>query len=376
MEKSKVFFTDLRTKPGVNLLDKLEKLIKKAGISNIDFKNKFVAVKIHFGEPGNLAYIRPNYAAKVIKVIKELGGVPFLTDSNTLYSGRRANAVDHLEAAMENGFNPMTVGCHVIIADGLKGTDYREVEINMKHCKTAKIGTAIADADIIISMNHFKGHEMTGFGGALKNLGMGSGSRGGKLEMHSASKPKIVEENCTGCRQCIKNCSQEAISLNESRKAVIDYDKCVGCGQCVAVCQFDAAQVIWNEAADTANEKIAEYTHAVLKNKQSFHINFIMNVSPNCDCWDSNDVPIVPDLGIMASFDPVALDRASIDMVNAAPITRGSLLDEKVCDCHEHNHEQDDKIKHIHPNTDWRVGLSYGEEIGLGTQEYELIVVK
>lgn len=374
MEKSKVYFTNLRTKPGVNLLDKVEKLVKKAGIENINFKDKFVAIKIHFGEPGNLAYIRPNYAAKLVKIIKDLGGIPFLTDSNTLYSGRRANALDHLEAAYENGFNPLAVGCHVIIADGLKGTDYREIELNMKHCKAAKIGTAIADADIIISMNHFKGHEMTGFGGALKNLGMGSGSRGGKLEMHSASKPKIAEENCVSCGQCVKNCAQEAIEFNENRKAVIDYDKCVGCGQCVAVCQFDSAQVIWNESADTANEKIAEYAHAVVNEKPNFHINFIMNVSPNCDCWDSNDVPIVPDLGIMASFDLVALDKASIDMVNNAPVGKGSMLDEKVCESDEHNHG--DKIHHIHPNTDWRVGLNYAEQIGLGHQDYELIDVK
>lgn len=375
MEKSKVYFTDLRTKPGLNLLDKLERLMKKAGIENIDFKNKFVAVKIHFGEPGNLAYIRPNYAAVVAKLIKELGGIPFLTDSNTLYTGRRSNAVDHLEAAMENGFNPLAVGCNVIIADGLKGTDYREIQIDMKHCKTAKIGTAIADADIIISMNHFKGHEMTGFGGALKNLGMGSGSRGGKLEMHSASQPIIELKNCIGCRQCFKNCAQEAISFNEDKKAVIDYSKCVGCGQCVAVCQFDSAQVSWNESADTANEKIAEYAYAVIKDKPNFHINFIMNVSPNCDCWNSNDAAIIPDLGIAASFDPVALDKASIDMVNKAPVLRNTLLDDKLdCGC---NHEEEmDKFHHIHPNTDWRAGLSHAESIGLGTNEYELVVVK
>ncbi len=208
MEKSKVYFTDLRTKPGLNLLDKLERLVKRAGIENIDFKNQFTAIKIHFGEPGNLAYLRPNYAAKIVSMIKELGGLVFLTDSNTLYSGRRANAVDHLLAAQENGFNPLSVGCNVIIADGIKGTDYREIEINEKYCKTAKIGAAIADADIIISMTHFKGHEMTGFGGVLKNLGMGSGSRGGKLEMHSASQPEIHKENCIGCGMCVKSCAQ------------------------------------------------------------------------------------------------------------------------------------------------------------------------
>lgn len=369
MEKSKVYFTNLRTRPGLNLLDKLEKLIKKANIENIDFKNKFVAIKIHFGEPGNLAYIRPNYAAKVVKVIKSLGGIPFLTDSNTLYTGRRANAIDHLNSAFENGFNPLTVGCNVIIADGLKGTEYREIEINSKHCKTAKIGSAIADADIVISMNHFKGHEMTGFGGALKNLGMGSGSRGGKLEMHSASQPKIRKKNCKSCSQCIKNCSQHAISFDENKIASIDYSKCIGCGQCVAVCQFGAAQVVWNESADTANEKIAEYAYAVIKDKANFHINFIMNVSPDCDCFNSNDLAIVPDIGIAASFDPIALDKASVDLVNKAPIIEGSILSDK------HYHEGEDKFNHVHVNTNWETGLKHGEELGMGTLDYELITI-
>ncbi|MEQ8203562.1 MAG: DUF362 domain-containing protein, partial [Smithellaceae bacterium] len=180
---SKVYFTDLRTRPDSNLQQKLRKLLKQSGLEKIKFKSKFTALKIHFGEPGNLAYIRPNYAATVVSYIRDLGGIPFLTDSNTLYSGRRSNAIDHLRAAEENGFSWTTTGANVIIADGLRGTEFREIKINQKHCKTAKIGSAIADADIIISLTHFKGHELTGFGGALKNIGMGSGSRGGKLEM-------------------------------------------------------------------------------------------------------------------------------------------------------------------------------------------------
>jgi len=367
MEKSKVYFTDLRTKPGLNMLDKLENLVKKAGIEEIDFNNKFSAIKIHFGEPGNLAYIRPNYAAKIVSMIKGMGGRPFLTDSNTLYSGRRANALDHLQSAMENGFNYMTLGCNILIADGLKGTEFREIEINQKYCDTAKIGSAIADADIIISMNHFKGHEMTGFGGALKNLGMGCGSRGGKLEMHSASKPKIKKKNCVGCGQCIKACAQKAISFDEGKKASIDLEKCVGCGQCVAVCQFNAAQVIWNEAADIANRKIAEYSHAVLKGKPNFHISFLMNISPNCDCWSSNDMAIVPDMGIAASFDPVALDKACVDMVNEATAMKGSLLEDIKYQ------DGQDKFSHIHADTDWKAGLEHAEEIGLGSMDYELI---
>jgi uncharacterized protein len=370
MDLSKVYFTDLHTTPEVNLLDKLVELVNTAGIRKIDFKDKFTAIKIHFGEYGNLAYIRHNYAAQMAKTIKELGGRPFLTDSNTLYSGQRSNALDHLQTAFENGFNPLTCGCHVLIADGLKGTDYREIEIHLKHCKTAKIGTAIADADIIISLNHFKGHEMTGFGGAIKNLGMGSGSRGGKMEMHSASQPHIVKEHCVACAQCIRNCAQKAIYFDKNKKTEIDYKKCVGCGQCVAVCLYKAAQVVWDQSGSVANEKIAEYALAVVKGKPHFHINFIMNVSPDCDCWGSNDLAIVPDIGIAASFDPIALDKACVDMVNKAPMIKGSIL--------EQNQYQEgaDKFTHIHPDTDWKVSLKHGETIGLGTQDYELVVLK
>ena len=176
MEKSKVYFTNLRTKPSANLLDKLEKLVKKAGIESLSLKNNFVALKIHFGEPGNLAYFRPNYAARISNLLKSHCAKPFLTDCNTLYSGKRANAVDHLQRAMKNGFNPITAQCQVIIADGLKGTDQKEIEVGGEYCKTAKIGTAIADADVIISMTNFKGHEQSGFGGTLKNLGIGCAS--------------------------------------------------------------------------------------------------------------------------------------------------------------------------------------------------------
>jgi len=202
---------------GKSILDKMTRLVEAAGFFSIYFENKFVAIKIHFGEPGNLAYIRPNYAARVAQLIRARGGSPFLTDSNTLYKGKRSNAVDHLRSASENGFNFLTTGCDVIIADGLRGTEHREIPIAMKHCKTAKIGSAIADADIVVSMNHFKGQEMTGFGGALKNLGMGSGAVGGKLEMHSESKPQVKREQCVGCGSCWKNCMQNAIRRSMTR---------------------------------------------------------------------------------------------------------------------------------------------------------------
>ena len=196
MEKAKVYFTDFRTKAnGDGLPTKLKKLIKKAGIADLDLDGKFVAIKMHFGELGNISYLRPNYARAVVDVVKELGGKPFLTDCNTLYPGSRKNALEHLYCAWENGFTPLTVGCPILIGDGLKGTDDVEVPvIGGEYVEKAKIGRAIMDADIVISLNHFKGHEEAGFGGALKNLGMGSGSRAGKKDMHDACRPVVDED--------------------------------------------------------------------------------------------------------------------------------------------------------------------------------------
>ena len=298
METSKVYFTNLRTTPSSNLLDKMERLVKRAGIANIDFQNQFVAIKIHFGEPGNLAFIRPNYAARMATLLRNLGAKPFLTDCNTLYSGRRANAVDHLESAMENGFNPISAKCDVIIADGLKGTEYR-------------------------------------------------------------------------CNICVKHCRHDAIHLNASHKAEIDYGKCVGCGQCVALCQYDGAVMGEGDTSERLNYKIAEYTKAVLSGKPNFHISFIMNVSPECDCWNHNDAAI--DLGIAASFDPVALDKACADMVIKAPIQETG---NRLSDAPHHEHlEGCDKFHLMHPDTNWQAGLEHAEKIGLGTQKYELITV-
>ncbi|MGE5419312.1 MAG: DUF362 domain-containing protein [Chloroflexota bacterium] len=366
---SKVFFTDFRSTPSNNLLKKLQTLVTRAGIDTIDFERKIVAIKIHFGEPGNLAYLRPNYAAVIVEMLKKKQAIPFLTDCNTLYSGRRANGPEHLEAAFENGFNPMATGCPVIIADGVRGTEYREVELNMEYCKSAKLGSAITDSDILISMNHFKGHEITGFGGALKNLGMGCASVGGKLFLHSGASPRIFEENCTGCRICERYCAQHAIIVESDKKAHIDYIKCTGCGQCIAVCQFDSARAASDSNSETVNMRVAEYAYAAVKDKPAFHINFIMDVSPNCDCWNFNDFPLVPNIGMAASFDPVALDQACADMVKSAPALPGS----HICTDHPEKMEGEDKFKRMHPDTNWQSGLEHAEKIGLGTRQYELV---
>ena len=387
MSKSKVYFTNFRTSTSVSLLKKLKNLLKASGIEQLDCKDKFTAIKIHFGEPGNMSYIRPNYANVVVKVLQEMGAKVFLTDCNTLYSGGRSNGVDHLFAASANGYNLLQVNAPVVIADGIKGTEYVEMPVEGgEYCSSAKIGAAVANADVIVSMSHFKGHEMTGFGGALKNLGMGAASVGGKLFLHSEAQPEIAEKECVCCRACEKHCAHDAIHVDKEvrHSAVIDYTKCVGCGQCVAVCQFDAARVVHNSSSTVINYKIAEYTKAILADKPHFHIAMIMDVSPECDCWGSNDAAIVPNIGMACSTDPVALDMACADLVMGAPAIQGTMYTDKYksyvkstpdqysCNCNGEN----DKFFYMHPSTDWKSGLLHAEKIGLGSTEYELITIK
>ena len=315
MGPSKVYFTDMRALPGTNLQQKLKRLILKAGIGQIDFQDKYAAIKIHFGEPGNLSYLRPNFAKTVADAVKELGGRPFLTDCNTLYVGRRKNALDHIEAAYENGFSPFSTGCQIIIADGLKGTDEVDVPVRGgEYIREAHIGRAVMDADIFISLSHFKGHESTGFG------------------------------------------------------------KCVGCGRCIGACNFDAVYNGNDSANDELNYKMAEYAKAVVDGRPAFHINIVNQVSPYCDCHGENDTAIIPDVGMFASFDPVALDVACADACNRMPVMPGSLLDENLRACGARDHH--DHFTNVSPNTDWRSCMEHGEKIGLGTRSYELITVK
>lgn len=369
MESAKVYFTDMRCPVGTSLLEKMEKLIARAGIDNIDFNQKYVAIKIHFGEPGNLSFLRPNFAKVVADHVKKQGGKPFLTDCNTLYVGRRNNALVHLDAAFENGYTPFSTGCQNIIADGLKGTDDVEVPIEGgEYCKTARIGRAVMDADIVISLNHFKGHEATGFGGAIKNLGMGCGSRAGKMIMHNDGKPAVNPDKCVTCKVCGRFCDHQAISF-DSGKAVIDHDRCVGCGRCIGSCNFHAISNKSGNSEKILNAKMAEYCKAVVDGRPQFHINVVNQVSPYCDCHGENDAAVVPDIGIFASFDCVAVDKACIDAVNAAPGISTSILADRGCDHGDH-------FTNIHPNTDWRDQLAHAEKLGLGTTQYELVTIK
>ena len=365
---STVYYTDLRTGFNNSLLDKLTRLIREAGIGTIDFKNHYAAIKMHFGEPGNLAFLRPNWARCVADEVKRLGGKPFLTDCNTLYVGGRKNALDHLDSANLNGFNPLTTGCQIIIADGLKGTDEVDVPVDGNYVKKAHIGRAVMDADIFISLNHFKGHEATGFGGALKNIGMGCGSRAGKMDMHSQGKPVADAGKCIGCRRCERICAHAAPSF-ENGKCHIDLTKCVGCGRCIGVCPVDAISEGVSNSNEILNCRMMEYAKAVLQDRPCFHISIAVDISPNCDCHAENDAPITNNVGLFASFDPVALDQACADAVNAMPENRLSMLAEAKEHTGDHFHD-------IHPDTSWKQGLEYAESIGLGTRDYTLVKVR
>ena len=377
MSKSTVYFTDFRTKAfGDGLPNKLRKLIRRAGIERLNMDGKFVAIKMHFGELGNISYLRPNYARAVVDVVKELGGKPFLTDCNTMYPGSRKNALEHLYCAWENGFTPLTVGCPILIGDGLKGTDDIEVPVaGGEYVRAAKIGRAIMDADVFISLTHFKGHEMTGFGGTIKNIGMGCGSRAGKKEQHSNGQPTINPEACRGCRRCQRECANGGLEFDEAaRRMRVNTKNCVGCGRCLGACNFDAISFGDNAALTELNCRMAEYTKAVVDGRPNFHISLVVDVSPNCDCHCENDAPILPNLGMFASFDPLALDQACVDAcLAAAPLPNSQLSDHMAekgfIDHHDH-------FKNSTPESEWRSCLEHAEKIGLGSREYELVVVK
>ncbi|MBR4696151.1 MAG: DUF362 domain-containing protein [Selenomonadaceae bacterium] len=374
MEKPKVYFTDFRVQVGTSTLQKLRNLCIAAGIKKMDMEGKFVAIKMHFGELGNMAFLRPQYAKVVADLVKEQGGFPFLTDCNTLYAGSRKHALEHMDCANLNGFNTTTTGCQIVIADGLRGTDEMEVPVkNGEYVKTAKIGRALMDADIVISLTHFKGHEMTGFGGAIKNIGMGGGSRAGKMEQHSSGKVVVNEELCRGCRRCAKECGSDAISY-EGGKARIDKDICKGCGRCIGACAFDAISNEQWDAGDLLDCKMAEYAQAICQDRPCFHVSLAMDISPNCDCHGENDAPILPNVGMFASLDPVAIDQACVDACQKqTPVTNSQLGDNLAKPDWQHHH---DHFMDSNPNVHWKETLEHAEKIGMGTRDYELVVLK
>ena len=371
MDPATVFFTDFRCSDAENLQRKFTRLLKTAGLAQLDLAGKFVAVKTHFGEGGCLAYLRPNWAKTLVDFVKAQGGRPFLTDANTLYVGRRKDALEHLELAWENGFSPFSVGCPILIADGLRGTDDVAVPLpDGKYVKEAFIGRALVDADVVISLSHFKCHEMTGIGGALKNLGMGCGSRAGKKAMHSSVHPQVDAARCVGCGRCTRECAHGACTLGPDHRARIDPQFCVGCGRCIGACSFDAIYSPNDCANELLDRKMAEYAAAVCHDRPCFHISLVQDISPNCDCHGENDAPILPDIGIFASFDPVALDQACVDAcLSATPLPNSQLstnLAKPGWNCYH------DNFKDSNPNIEWKATLEQAEKVGMGTRQYVL----
>lgn len=365
---SEVFGITLRTHFRESFSQKLLRLFEAMDPKNMVKPKSIWAIKLHFGERGNHTFIRPHLVRTFTDALKSLQAKPFLTDTNTLYVGGRINSADHLETAIMHGFGPEVTGAPVIIADGLRGTSEIVVEVNRGGISQAYIAADFAAADGAIILSHIKGHELTGFGGALKNVGMGAASRRGKLDQHSDLSPKVTAKKCVSCGRCVSQCAHRAISFTKEKKAFIDNNKCVGCAGCIPVCPEEAIAVQWDGDAPKFMKKMIEYTKAALtgKGERVFYINFINGLSPLCDCVNHSDAPIVSDLGVLASCDPVALDLASAELVNNAPGLPNSALPE------EARAAGADKWEALHPGCQWRYQLEYAEEIGLGSRDYKL----
>jgi uncharacterized Fe-S center protein len=372
--KSEVYFTKFGA-PHMDdsILNRLKKMFDRVGAGSVIKQGETVAVKSHFGEEGNISFVSPLYYRAIVDRIRDCGGNPFLTDTNTLYVGERNNAVKHLNVALKHGFSFTTVNAPLVIADGLTGMDSIEVEINQKHVKKARIASAIYWANTMVVVSHCKGHMMTSMGGAIKNLGMGCAPRSGKQDQHSGNVPKFKHEQCTGCGECLDWCNFEAIRMVDG-KVINDPAKCAGCGECIPACRFDAIESNWDTELTKMNEKMAEYALAAVSNKKgkTVFFNFVLNITPECDCMPSSDRYLVPDIGILASFDPVAIDMASADLVNKAPVIKDNVSGKGSYDMKYAEH---DKFKMAHSNTDYKTQLAHAQKIGLGSMEYELIEI-
>ena len=363
---SEVYFSNFRSRSQKeNKTSKIKRLFERAKFGEFLQKDDLTAVKLHFGEKGNDTYLKPVLVSAVVEKTLNYHAKPFLTDTNTLYYGSRHNSVDHLQTAIKNGFAYAVTGAPMVIADGIRGDNWIRVEVDLKHFQNVKIAGDIENSDSMLVLSHFKGHGMSGFGGAIKNLAMGCASSPGKIEQHRCAQP-VITDNCNACGTCLASCPLSIISLVED-KAVIDLDACVACNNCLATCPESAIELDFNSLTEFM-ERMVEYAYGAVKSKKGKvgYINFLMDITPDCDCEAFSDAPIVPDIGILASTDPVALDSASYDLVNQQVGLENSLLE------HQH-HRGSDKFRGVWEGVNGRVLLEYAEEVGLGFQKYELV---
>jgi uncharacterized Fe-S center protein len=352
--QSKVYFLPASgEESNETLAKKTEKVFLHLGLEETIDKNSLVGIKIHFGEKGNTGYIKPPWLLHLIERLKKKKAKVFLTDTNTLYIGNRSNSVDHLRLASEHGFSLEALGVPVIIADGLIGRDSDEVEVNLDRVKSAKIASTFLNTDLLICLSHFTGHVLSGFGAAIKNLSMGCASRAGKLEQHSDVHPWVNPKVCTNCSICFEYCPADAIEQQGGSARIIE-EKCIGCGECLVVCNVGAVKMRWDGDALRVQEKMAEYATAVVQSiKQGAgFINFLIRITKDCDCMSEDGKLIADDLGILGSVDPIAVDKASVDL----------LMEESGKD-----------FLRAANDVDWSVQLRHGQEIGLGSMDYELI---
>lgn len=336
--------------------DLILKLHNTAGFNSIFAADEYTAIKIHFGEKNNIGHIKPDWIKTYLDLIKKTGTKAFLTDTNTLYKGERQNAVDHLMQAYEHGFSIDKLGIPIIIADGLLSKNFSEVAIDGHHFKSVKIANDILHSDSLVVLSHLTGHILSGFGAAIKNLAMGAAPRSGKKIQHADIKPAVDFEKCTACSVCIKWCPKDAIVIYDG-VAKIDLEKCYGCAECIATCRHGAIRSDHDSSSRAIQEKMAEYTLGAVSNKENkvCYFNFLTHITKECDCINKAQDKVCEDIGILASYDPVAIDKASVD-----------LLSQKA---------DEDLLVKLWPENDYNVQLDYAEKIGLGSKEYELIEI-
>lgn len=337
------------------LCEKLKNLIQAEDLLGFIASEDITAVKTHFGESPKLGYPRPLYVKMLGETIKSKEGMPFLTETSTLYKGNRDNAIKHIAHAHSQGFDLAATGMPIIMADGLFGDEEYEVPIAGKAYRTVHIARLFAKCNSLVMVSHFTGHLAAGFGATLKNLGMGCASRKGKMAQHSTAKPKIVKKNCTGCGICAKWCPEDAITLVDER-AVINGRKCIGCGECLAMCRFYAVKYNWGATYEDLQKKVVEHAMGVcsLFQGKSLFINIVTRISKDCDCMGHTYEKIAPDVGILVSRDPVAVDVAALDLVEKRA---GKTLSQ---------------LAHDIP---YRLQLEYSKELNFGNPDYELITV-